>query len=409
LITRGASHITPPEAIESSESGDSLARRRYQEGHVDLIGSTWFGKYREDVIGEDGNTRRKQVTVKLGSKKDIPTTPLAKRRMQLILVRINSPDYRPGRFAKMNEFATLWQEHVLVGMKPSTARAAKSHLTVHILPHFGKRTLDEIGVQAQQFFVTKLAQASLSRKTLLNILSTLSSILETAKRWGYVCQPVDYKTLTIPVAEVEPEARFFTVQEVGKIIAVAREPHKTMFMVLALTGMRAGEMLGLQWGDIDFEKGLLSVRRSAWYGRVQTTKNKTSEAVIPLPAVLATTLREYRHEWKSNPDGFLFVTRNKRPPSSNNVVEHGLWPVLDLLRIARCGLHAFRHTHTSLLLDTGATPKVVQEQLRHADPRVTLGIYAHVLGEAHREAVEKVAAIVLQNVPKLREESACIQ
>ena len=81
----------------------------------------------------------------------------------------------------------------------------------------------------------------------------------------------------------------------------------------------------------------------------------------------------------------------------------------DLLAIPRCGLHAFRHTHTSLLLDTGATPKVVQEQLRHADPSITLGVYAHVLGDAHREAVEKVASVVFQSVPKAREETKYIQ
>jgi hypothetical protein len=90
-------------------------------------------------------------------------------------------------------------------------------------------------------------------------------------------------------------------------------------------------------------------------------------------------------------------------------VVDGLWPVLDLLAIPRCGLHAFRHTHTSLLLDTGATPKVVQRQLRHADPRVTLGIYAHALGDAHREAVERVASAVFQSVPKAKEETKYIQ
>lgn len=413
--SKPALHTLPPEstvsaeAIESSERGDSLARKRFQHGHVFLIGGTWFGKYREDVIEAEGKTRRKQVTVTLGRKEDIPTKPLAKRRMQLILARINSTDYRPGRFAKMDGFATIWQEHILVGRKPSSIRSAKSHLSMHILPHFGKRSLDEIGVQAQQFFVTKLVQANLSRKMILNVLSTLASILRTAKGWGYVCQIVDYKCLTIPTEAVQTEARFFTLEEVGKIIAAAREPYKTMFWLLALTGMRAGEMLGLQWADIDFEKGLLNIRRSAWYGRVQTTKNKNSEAIIPLPGILAATLRTFREQWKSNPDGFLFVTRNRRPPSSNKVVEYGLWPVLDLLAIPRCGLHAFRHTHTSLLLDTGATPKVVQEQLRHADPRITLGVYAHVLGDAHRESVEKVASVVFQSVPKAREETKYIQ
>ena len=152
-----ALHTLPPEcnvsteAIESSERGDSLARKRFQRGHVFLIGGTWCGKYREDVIEVEGITCRKQVTVTLGSKKDIPTKPLAKRRMELILARINSTDYRPGRFAKMDEFATIWQEHILVGGKPSSIRSAKSHLNVHILPHFGKRSLDEIGSRRSNF------------------------------------------------------------------------------------------------------------------------------------------------------------------------------------------------------------------------------------------------------------------
>ena len=66
----------------------------------------------------------------------------------------------------------------------------------------------------------------------------------------------------------------------------------------------------------------------------------------------------------------------------------------DVLKIRRCGLRAFRNTHASLLLHTGATPKVVQEKLRHADPRVTLGMYSHVIGEDRRNAVERVAVLL---------------
>ena len=71
-----------------------------------------------------------------------------------------------------------------------------------------------------------------------------------------------------------------------------------------------------------------------------------------------------------------------------------MWPVLDSLKIPRCGLHALRHTHARLPLHTGATPKVVQEQLRHPDPRLTLGMYSHVIGEDRRNAVERVAALL---------------
>lgn len=149
-----------------------------------------------------------------------------------------------------------------------------------------------------------------------------------------------------------------------------------------------------QWPDIDFARGILHIRRSSWYGKLQTAKSKSSETVLPVPNSLLNVLKNYRTQWKPNPQGFLFVTRNNRPPSSNKVVEYHLWPILDALEIPRCGVHAFRHTHTTLLLDSGATPKVVQRQLRHSDARTTLQIYGHVVGDAHRAAAEKVASIV---------------
>jgi integrase len=92
-----------------------------------------------------------------------------------------------------------------------------------------------------------------------------------------------------------------------------------------------------------------------------------------MPEPLVDLLENYRTQWKPNADGFLFVTRNGKPPSSNKVGEYHLWALLDALGIPRCGLHAFRHSHTALLLDTGAAPKVAQRQLRHADARTTLG------------------------------------
>jgi integrase len=225
----------------------------------------------------------------------------------------------------------------------------------------------------------------------LNVLGTLSSILSTARDWGYICEQIDSSKLHLPPRNSRFEAPHFTVDQVQKILALAEEPWHTLFSVLALEVLRAGEALGLQWGDVDLDRQLLHIRRSAWYGKLQTTKTQGSETVLPIPNALATVLREYRNHWKPNTEGFLFVTRNGRPPSSNNVVEHHLWIILDALGFPRCGLHAFRHSHTALLLDSGATPKVVQRQLRHADARTTLEIYGHVVGDTHREAVEKVA------------------
>ena len=94
------------------------------------------------------------------------------------------------------------------------------------------------------------------------------------------------------------------------------------------------------------------------------------------------------------------INRGGRPYNATKVVQKALWPVLDKLKIERCGLHAFRHTHSSLLLETGASPTVAQAQLRHSDPRITLGIYGHVIGDSQRNAVDRVAEILDPNGPK---------
>lgn len=187
------------------------------------------------------------------------------------------------------------------------------------------------------------------------------------------------------------------MDQLKKILAIAEEPWRTLYCLLAMEGLRSGEALGLQWGDIDVERGLLHVRRSVWYGNVQTAKSRASETVLPLPGPLAMVLNQYRAQWKPNEHGFLFTTHSGRPHSANKIVQRKLWPILDALGIPRCGLHAFRHTHTALLLDSGASPKVVQRQLRHADARTTLEIYGHVVGNAHREAVERLASVVDAN------------
>jgi len=322
------------------------------------------------------------------------TKPLAERRMEVVLARINGLDYRPGRVATFGEFLERWKVEVLTKQRPSSARAVKSHLNCYIVPQLGKLRLEQFGVENQQHFLSRVFEKGVSRKTLLNVLGTLSSILTTARDWGYNCEMIDVDKLRLPPRTARYEAKHFTIEQLQKILAIAGEPWRTLFCILTLEGLRAGEALGLQWGDVDLDRELLHVRRSAWYGKIQTVKSQTSETVLPIPTALTSILKEYRAQWKQNPQGFLFVTRNGRPPSSNKVVEYRLWTILDALGIPRCGLHAFRHTHTALLLDSGATPKVVQRQLRHSDARTTLEIYGHVVGDAHREAVEKVSSVV---------------
>ena len=393
-----------------------MARRRYQKGMVFLRGTkerVWIGRWREDVIQSDGSTRRVYRSINLGperepeAKKPV-TEKMALRRLEPVLARINSTEYRPVRTATVREFAESWQAEVLTHRKPSTVKAATSHLRVYILPQLGKMQLDELGREKQQAFATRLVR-KVSRKTVVNILGTLSTMLTTAKEWGYICQVVKLGALALPESPLRPAARFFSGEEAKRIIAAARDPYRTMFAVAAMTGLRAGEILGLMLGDIDFDRKVLHIERAAWCGRVQTVKSKSSRASLPMPVALAEILRQYLTAWRPNPAKLLFANRLGRPYNANKVVQKGLWPVLDELGIEHCGLHAFRHTHTSLLLEVGASPTVAQAQLRHSDARITLGVYGHVIGDSQRNAVERVAQILHPDAPKSETSGEWIQ
>ncbi len=388
-----------------------MARRRYQKGRLFLRGKrtpVWVGRWREDIITADGSVKRIEKSTVLGSKAELPTRRLAARKLELLLARINAPSYRPGRVATLAEFGERWQAEVLSQRKASTIKTAKTHLRSHILPELGEMRLDQISRENQQVFVTRLSKA-MSRKTLLNVVGTLSAMLNKAREWGYVCETVEFGKLALPEASVGSVARFFSADEARRIIEAAPEPYSTMFAVLAMTGIRAGELLGLQVNDLDFERRLIFIQRSVWCGRIQTLKSKASQGALPMPEPLALMLKSHLRTWPPNPMRLLFVNRLGRPFNANKLVQKRLWPILDALKIPRCGLHAFRHTHSSLLVEGGAPVSVAQAQLRHADPRITLGIYSHVVGDSQRNAVEKLAAILRPNAPKSKPDGEWIQ
>lgn len=388
-----------------------MARRRYQKGRVFLRGKkkpVWVRRWREDVIQPDGTIRRVERSEVLAFKRDLPTKHLAERVLEERMGRINSPGYRPVRMATVEEFSKRWTAEVLSQYKPSTIRAAKSHLQNHIVPRLGKLRMDEVGNEQQQMFITRLSQ-TVSRKTVLNVMSTFSSMLTCARRWGYICEKVNIGELVLPEEEVKKEARFFSPDQVRKIIAAASEPFQTMFSTVAMTGIRAGELLGLKVEDVDFAERMIFIRRSVNRGNVQTVKSKASKKPLPMPASLAAILENYLKTWRANPDQWLFANRRGRPFAADKVVMFKLWPILDALKIPRCGLHAFRHTHSSMLLDVGAPPQVAQAQLRHSDPRITLEVYSHVIGDSQRNAVEKVAELLRPDAPTFESAGKWIQ
>jgi len=382
----------------------NVARRRYQRGSIRRRGNRWYLRWREDVQSADGTIRREQKTTLLGTVVEFPTKRLAEREAASFLARVNRSDYRPVKRTAFGEFAKTWETQVIPLLKLSTARAMKSHLRFHLLPAFGRDRLDEIGQECVQTFVGRLAKGR-SRHTVLNVLATLASILGMARKWGYVVAGFRQSDLVIPCVKPAKAARFFTAEQVRSILAPASEPWRTIFALAATTGLRPGEVLGLSIDDLDFEQRLIFVRRSAWYRHLISPKNARSIATVPMPGPLAEMLTNFLASWRPNEKRLLFPNLRGNPYSENNLVQRRLWPILDALAIPRCGMHAFRHAHGTLLHSSGASLKVAQMQLRHADASTTSRYYLHVLDSEQRDAVEKVARILCPDVAKSESKS----
>jgi integrase len=388
-----------------AQAGAFMPRRRFQLGRMYVRGKRrphWFGSYREDTTLSDGTPKRIRRTVKLGPVSSMSTRS-AKAAFQKHLDRVNviaAPPPSSGK--KVKDFITEWLAQVAVHQADSSIRAVKSHINSHIIPRLGDCALTDVNNRTVQAFVTTLATGGRTRKTIDNVLNTLSSILRSAKTFNYACGQFSRRELKLPRRSFGREVRSLELNEVGRIIAVADEPYKTMFAILGMAGLRSSELRGLKVIDLDFERRLIHVRRSvdSRTRGEQATKNGLT-ATVPMPAGLEKRLKNFlKHHWRDNLSGYLFVNRNGNVYAHGKIIQYGLWPAQDACGITRSGLHAFRHQLSSELLEAGVAPAVVTKQMRHSDSRVTLQHYSHVVGDAQRVGVSSVAARIEQHVDR---------
>jgi integrase len=153
--------------------------------------------------------------------------------------------------------------------------------------------------------------------------------------------------------------------------------------------LRIGETLALRKSDVDFNKHIIRIRQSvdAVTRTPGAVKSRASSADLPMSKELEARLRSHLQQHDGRGD-LLFRNQRGRPFSANKLREKRLHPLLDALKIPRGGFHSMRHGAASSLLADGATPAVVQRQLRHSDARITLGIYGHVIGAEQRSVVQ---------------------
>jgi len=363
----------------NGQKENSLARRRFQKGHLHLkrnkSGPLWVARFKEDVI-VDGTVERIKRAEVLGDLKDYPTRRLAQRALEDRLREVNDRFYRAQPVGAFSEVGKRWEDTVLSQLRPSTATNYRSHLRKYLVPYFGKHQIRDIRPELVQLFVSQIKG---SPKTVRNICITLRSLWRACRGWNYTTHDI-MKSVVLP-SRIRAKRFFFSTEEIQTIIAKAKEPYRTFYGLAAETGLRAGELCGLTMDDIDLPHSRVVVRQSAWRGKLGKPKTDDSERPVDLSPQACEHLTEFLRSCNPNKAGLLFATRNGTPWDANMVLKRQLKPLLRMLNIAipkGNGFHAFRHANASMMDRFGTPLKVRQERLGHNDSRITQNVYTHV-------------------------------
>ncbi len=317
----------------------------------------------------------------------------AERLLAQKLTEVNNGTYREQKKLYFGAFAQTWLEDCPRSrVKESTFRGYRSDITCHLNPTFSHLLLREIKQEEVQRFLSKLKD-TLDPKTVNNIRLTLYMILDYARKLRYIPEN--------PVMDVKPfkvehkEMDFLDPSEIRLLLKHASEPHRTLLFTAILTGMRRGEILALQWGDIDWNSNTVFVRRSIYWSTVKglqdgqkrwsfiSPKSKRSTRAIVLSPMLKETLEMHRITAPVNQYDLVFANSEGNPLDPDNMIKRDFQATLRFAGLRQIRFHDLRHSYASLLIAQGENIKFIQSQLGHASVQTTLDRYGHLLPVDH--------------------------
>lgn len=262
--------------------------------------------------------------------------------------------------------------------KPSGIAAKETILKVHLIPLLGAKRLDAITNEDVQRVKSHLKAKA--PKTVNNVLTVLGVTLKKSVEWGVIERmPCTIRLVPAP----KPSVRFYDFGEFERLVsaAVAFDPRAALIVLLGgEAGLRSGEMVGLEWTDIDFVTGQICVQRSAWKGQVAVPKGGRIRHVS-MTRRLERALRDARHL-----RGPRVLQRNEGGPLTEALVQALVGRAASKANLRNNGPHILRHTFCSHLAMRGAAPRAIQELAGHQDLGTTQR-YLHLSPAAAEGAI----------------------
>jgi integrase len=305
----------------------------------------------------------------------------------------------------LRDYAREWLAGCPLRVKATTVEFYTSSLHRYILPALGDRLLAEIERDDLSALVAKLDAHGLKRTSIRGVLRTLSALLTTAmaspKKTKITSNPaLKTKDLIAQAGKPKDDPDPFSTEDSDLILAITQEhfprwsgqkPARVRtdawyaFLLCGLrTGMRLGELLGLEWGDVDWHARTITITRNFTHGKLTTPKNGKSRTV-DLSTELAVVLRLFRRQLRAEfllygmplPDPIFPTKEGERLDAAN--VRRVMRSICDKADLRRRSPHDLRHTFASQMLNLGAPITEVSQQLGHSSVAITLSTYARWL------------------------------
>lgn len=317
----------------------------------------------------------------------------------------------PSKSITVAEAAERWIKRVEAEQRErATIRQYRQHVKHHIAPRLGKLKLAQLTPGKVEAFRDGLL-ANLSRPLARKVLTSLKSLLKVNKM-GHVADDVSITSDNGRKRKLEAGRDLPTTAEVQRLIAAA-ETHgdngkrHALLLTAALTGLRASELRGLRWSDVDLKVEELHVRQRAdRFNAIGAPKSKAGTRSIPIAPELLSALKRWKLACPKGDNGLVF-------PSSTGAIEHhsnmlkSLAPVMKAARVVekdgapKYGLHSFRHFFASWCINPKSrggrelSPKVVQQLLGHGSIVMTLDVYGHMFPKGDDKAELAEASALL--------------
>lgn len=360
-------------------------------------GTTWTAVV--DMPPDPATGRRRQKRLSAPTKREI------ERLVAEHVQAVERGSYADAGKLTVGEFIARWLG-TLDHLSGGTRRRYRDLMRLHVLPQLGARPLAKLTPLDLEHLYADRRAAGLSGLTVGALHRALHRALQQAIAWDLLSRNIANR-VQAPQRRL-PEAPTWDAGQVARFLAAADLTEEAALWRVALsTGMRRGELLGLQWSDVDLARGVLHVRRARKRGdgsqwETGALKTPRSRRAIALPASTLSALKVHRKRQNAqrlllgsawHDEGYVFAGADGQPMTAATL--RGLYQ----RAIKQAGLpyikfHGLRHTNATVSLAAGEHPKIVQERLGHSSISMTLDTYSHVTETMQREAAARFDALL---------------